>query len=326
MPTYKHITTVAQGVLNAASDAVDKKIGAVSKKVERLQKDLDTAKKAKLGASAIQGIKEHMKEHKILLAYLHEQGVSDAVSAQLSKWEKGHAKTNTVLIDAIDALIAKGMNKTVYQELATLKNDFSQFEKMTSAQDKKIEKSNAKTPAGLLKKIVALDQAVRQHEFFEQTRDRVLQVKVLSKDNIPPSNDYPMVRIRQKLANNCVKTSREELSGAHGFVGDDDGFGMFSMYVFDAFNHYKLGVELLGGDPKKIEDASYMDTASREGIDKDVWEFASSTIYDKTIFGPKALKEHRQKVLEQNARKLNNCLSKEVGDITSKSSGPSRKM
>lgn len=139
-----------------------------------------------------------------------------------------------------------------------------------------------------------------------------LQIK--STDNIEVNDQYPLVTRRAKLAQLCVKSAREEWASSINFVDDFfDGVDMMSMFISDARNHYNLGIQILHGSPQSIEAARSMDTASRDGIPEAVWDFASEEIYDNKVFGPKALKIHRQKVLEQNAQKLNRKITKEIG-------------
>jgi hypothetical protein len=76
---------------------------------------------------------------------------------------------------------------------------------------------------------------------------------------------------RQTLAADCqasgLVVGREAASWA------TDGLGMIAMSFGDQASHFHLAEALLDGDPKKIREASYMDTNCRERISNAAWNF-----------------------------------------------------
>lgn len=328
---YKHISNETKELLIGVQEKVEKKSALLDKKIERQNKDIDQAKKAKLSAKAINILKTDLKDTQKYKKFLANEGTAEILEQDTLKLRKEHCKSARKAFNAIDKLIGKTLNATVATELDNLKATFVQYEEQEKKTIKKIQNANQKTNnnASVLEKIIEVELVLSQQQFLDNIAAQVSAIKVLAKDNLAASNAFPLRTERAKLAPRCVQTAHDELSGADGFINENDDLeslmGMYSMFVSDARNHYHLGVEMLHGDPKKIDDAGDMDTASREGIDDGVYEFTRETIYDKDVFGKKAMEEHKEKVRLQDAQKLNKTIHKAIGS-TKTSKRSSRKI
>ena len=88
-------------------------------------------------------------------------------------------------------------------------------------------------------------------------------------------------------------------------------FDMVSMYLGDGADHMHLGTCLLEGDPKKIDDATFMDTASRELIDDQTWNFLQSLEDEEYGLNHALLDAH------QEAKKLHRMVQRAGASLTS---------
>jgi len=315
----KLVSESAKNAVQAASDEVAKKLLALDKKNEKLRKEL---KNLPLKSSkTIQGVlKKAIADNEKTKKSVADDLFFENLEKQVDLKEKEFEKISVPALETIQKMILKSPqpNSTVFLALSKLAADFELERGKARKKQEKIKSANSNVSDDILEKIVWLEEMEDVAKFFQKMQSSVLKAiaATKSKDNIKVSNDYPKRRERSKLAPLCVSSSNSEFSGAFNFLGRGDQImEMASMFVSDAKNHYNLGVEILGGSPKKIEDARSMDTASRDGINDSVWEFVSETIYDKDIFGPKALKEHREKVQREEAAKAKAELKKAIGDV-----------
>lgn len=97
---------------------------------------------------------------------------------------------------------------------------------------------------------------------------------ISSKTPIPVSEKSPQVKKRQQLAKKCFATG---LYIGENATGDYD-LSMSSLYIADMNTHVKLGVAILGGNMQKIDAASNMDTACRDYIDDEVWNYIQTEV------------------------------------------------
>ena len=91
---------------------------------------------------------------------------------------------------------------------------------------------------------------------------------------IQASPDYTLVPRRQMLSKRCFNSALREGRQAKDWVDLD----MISLSFSDMRHHLDLGVALLEGDPDQIKQASYMDTACRDGLDDAVWNFVLDVV------------------------------------------------
>ena len=324
---YKNIQAKTQEMLEEIQEKLAKKDQSSQKKIEKLKKDLKEAQKAKLSLKTQNLIKEEIKSTQHFQKHLQTEGMMDLIGEKCESLTRGQEKILKQMFFGMDALIAKGLNEGVYQKLNLLDNMFESYSTKIKADHKKIIKSNksASTPASGA--VADLDTTISMQQFCQDVLNELSSFKFSTKDNLQASNMFPLKNERAKLAPKCVASARSELRGALNFLGDgEESPSMFAMFVSDAFNHYNLGVQILKGDPKEIDNASSMDTASRDGINGDVWDFCSETIYDPDIFGRKALKEHLEQVKIQEAKKLKRSINRAVGDTSKKKAGSLKKM
>lgn len=75
---------------------------------------------------------------------------------------------------------------------------------------------------------------------------------------------------------------------------------MIAMYLSDGFCHYRLGAELLLGSTKEIDKASSMDTACREYIESDTWEFLQNEVF--SVYGN--YKQNKELIKARQEKKL----------------------
>ena len=251
---------------------------------------------------------------------------SDNVAATLayatSLEDKTSQDVGQQVVASMEALMSGGLNASVHQSLRTLAHHCKQYAQQERHRDQEITSSNPDVPILVLNELIALDASVRAGQWYQDILSQLSAIKAPAHDNLDVNEDFPMRAERAAWALKCVASACGEVRNALSFLTDDMRVRMVSMFINDAFNHYNLGVAVLGGDPKQINHASTMDTASREGLDKEVWEFVSQTIFDRAVFGPQALEAHRQKVLEEKARAFNDVLSQEVGGAPQKSTPP----
>lgn len=331
---HRHISPETLLLLKDCESKLEKKGVLLDKKIASLQKDLKEAKSAKLSAKTTSLIALEISEQKEFKKHIMSEGVVDLLSPLRDKALKNQASLGKKVITAIDQLIKKGLNQTVLNALQQTSQSIDQFNSQEKVLEKKLiehygkmdKKTKRKSLPYQIELLSSIDQYNNQRVFFQSILDQLSSLQVLQKDDLKVSNAFPLKTTRAPLAQKCIESSRSELSGAWGFLEEGDDLSMLAMFVSDAFNHYNLGVEILHGDPKKIDKASSMDTASRDGIDEDVWDFVSIKIYDKDIFGPKTLLAHQQKVKEQEAKKLKNTMKKHIGDTTGKRSSLTKKM
>lgn len=311
---YNKISSETKAVLALVEEKMEKKNAVLEKKIAQLKKDLAAAKKHKLSKTAQKSLEFDLQNSKQAQKNLLKTGFEELLSSEVDK--KSHAKEKILkdMIKKVDSLFNHKLNATVFKGLCDLSNMFKKINDKEKQTEKVIKKSNPQMPSNIAELVVILDIFEIQKNMCTDVENKLSGLQIKSTDNIEVNDQYPLVTRRAKLAQLCVKSAREEWASSINFVDDFfDGVDMMSMFISDARNHYNLGIQILHGSPQSIEAARSMDTASRDGIPEAVWDFASEEIYDNKVFGPKALKIHRQKVLEQNAQKLNRKITKEIG-------------
>lgn len=317
---YNKISSETQNMLDSLEKKVENQIVELDEKLVQLKRDLAGAKKHKLSALAQDAIVAKITDSKNLQKNLLKEGVTEAIGQEIEKIQALHWKRIAKIVPQIDSMINGKPNTTVFKHLTTLANMFQKAEDKEKAVGEAILKSNGKLSGRLLDQVIVLEMFAVQKTLFDSTDKFLSSVKINLSDNIVPNDQYPLLARRKKYANLCIQSAREEWNGVWGFSEElSEGLGMPSMFIADARNHYNLAIEILNGSPSKIEAARSMDTSSRDGIHEDVWDFITEDIYDSDVFGPKALKAHRQKVTEQKARMLNTKIHKEIGPVGRKS-------
>ncbi len=311
---YNKISSETKAVLALVEEKMEKKNTALDKKIAQLKKDLAAAKKHKLSKTAQKALEFDLHNSKQTQKNLLKTGFEELLRSEVDK--KSHAKEKVLkdMIKKVDVLFNHKLNPTVFKCLCDLSNMFKKINDKEKQTEKVIKKANPQMPSNIAELVVILDIFEIQKNMCTDVENKLSGLQIKSTDNVEVNDQYPLVTRRAKLAQLCVKSAREEWASSINFVDDFfDGVDMMSMFISDARNHYNLGIQILHGSPQSIEAARSMDTASRDGIPESVWDFASEDIYDNKVFGPKALKIHRQKVLEQNAQKLNRKIHKEIG-------------
>ena len=111
---------------------------------------------------------------------------------------------------------------------------------------------------------------------------------VSNDDRLSASECYTLAPKRESLAKKCFASALTEGRGAADW---DDELGMVAMCFSDMFTHMKLAKALLDGNPKKIDQASSMDTATRDNLPNAVWDFVRGDGIEKieSIAPPKSL-------------------------------------
>lgn len=96
--------------------------------------------------------------------------------------------------------------------------------------------------------------------------------KASSVTPLEASENYELAPKRLTLAKKCLGTALNQGVGA----GEWNEIDMVAMCFGDMNTHLQLGVAILSGNVSRIENASNMDTACRDGIDNNVWQFVIS--------------------------------------------------
>lgn len=311
---YNKISGETKAVLALIEEKMEKKSTALEKKVVQLKKDIELGKKAKLSKTAISHLEADIKSAKLAQKELFKNGLEQALQQEVDKQSKKQALAVKTLAKKVDSLINNKLNATVLKSLNDLVKMFNAAQTLEQKTADTVQNSNAHLSQSVRDNLQVLEFFRIQRKVFEDVEQKIAGIKISSSSYIKVNDQYPLIARRTKLAPLCVQSAREEWGAVSKFADDlFEGLDMVAMFISDARNHYNLGVEMLNGDPKKIEDARSMDTASRDGIPSNVWELVAEDIYDNEVFGSKALKLHRQKVLEQNAQKLNRKIHKEIG-------------
>lgn len=116
-----------------------------------------------------------------------------------------------------------------------------------------------------------------------------------SQNKILVNEEYTHVEKRQSMAKSQWNTAIDIIKDGAQCWGEEPH--MFLMYLTDSRDHMTLGYELLCGDPKKIDEATSMDTASREQMSNAVWSWTQNVLHDtykKDEFLIKSRKEKAQ--------------------------------
>lgn len=307
---YKKISSETKAVLTLVEEKLEKKSASLESKIAKLKKDVTSAKTHKLSKVAQKALELDLSNAKQLQKNLLKMGFEELLRSEVDKRSKSHEKVLKDMVKKVDTLFDHKLNTTVFKCLC----DLSNFFKKACEKEKQMEASIKKANPSLSELAVVLEMFEAQKIMCQDIETKLSGLQIKSADNIVVNDQYPLITRRAQLAQLCVKSAREEWGSALDYVDDFfDNMEMMSMFISDARNHYNLGVQILHGSPQSIEAARSMDTASRDGIPEKVWDFARDEIYDNDVFGPKALKIHRQKILEKNALKLNKKIHKEIG-------------
>lgn len=319
---YNKISSETKAVLRDVEEKMEKKSVALEKKIAKLKKDLAAAKTHKLSKVAQKALELDLNSAKQSHKNLLKMGFEELLHLEVDKRSKSHEKILKDMIKKVDTLFDHKLNSTVFKCLCDLSNFFEKSHKKERQMEVAIKTANP----GLSELVIVLEMFDVQKIMCQDIENKLSGLQIKSAENITVNDQYPLVTRRAQLAPLCVKSAREEWSSSLNYVDEFfDGVEMMSIFICDARNHYNLGVQILHGSPQSIEAARSMDTASRDGIPEKVWDFARDDIYDKDVFGPKALKIHRQKMLEKNAVKLNKKIHKEIGSPEGRKAG-SRKI
>lgn len=309
---YSKLSSETKAVLALVEEKMEKKSTSLEAKIAKLKKDVTAAKTHKLSKVAQKALDLDLSNAKQSQKNLLKMGFEELLRSEVDKRSKSHEKILKDMIKKVDALFDHKLNSTVFKCLCDLSNSF----KKAQEKERQLETAIKKANPGLSELAVALEIFEFQKSICQDVESKLSGLQIKSADNMVANDQYPLITRRAQLAQLCVKSAREEWRSSLDYVDNFfDSMEMMSMFISDARNHYNLGVQILHGSPQSIEAARSMDTASRDGIPEKVWDFASEDIYDNTVFGPKALKVHRQKVLEKNALKLNKKIHKEVGVV-----------
>lgn len=323
---YNKVSNQTQQILKSLEQKLEQNSAELENKIDLLKKDLAAARKYKLSDLGQDSIAQNIKNSKEMQKSLLKTGLGHLLEAEVHQVEEIHVKTFEKVYNQIDQLIGTKPNAVVFQHLKNLSALFSKAEEKETAHRNTIKSANSSLEQGLLENMIALENFNNQKILFDNILNTLSGVKISSQTALAVNDEYPLMRRRAQLANLCVETARNEWSESMGFTHElSEGLNMVSMLLSDAVRHYNLGVQILNGSPKKIEAARSMDTASRECIHEDVWDFATDTIYDRDIFGDKALKAHREKLTHQKARQLNKKIHKNIGPVVAGKSA-ARKM
>jgi len=307
---YNKISSETKSVLAVVEDKMEKNSAGLEKKIAQLKKDLTAAKKRSLAKTALKSLELSLSETKQAQKNLLKTGFEELLRSEVDKKSKLHEKMLKNMIKKVDALFDHKLNATVFKCLC----DLSNFLTKANEKERQMQTSIKKANPGISELVIVLEIFASQNNICQNVENKLSGLQIKNADNFSVNDQYPLITRRAQLAPLCVKSAREEWSSSLDYVDDFfDNMDMMSMFISDARNHYNLGVQILHGSPQSIEAARSMDTASRDGIPEKVWDFARDEIYDNTVFGPKALKAHRQKILEKNAQKLNRKIHKEIG-------------
>lgn len=307
---YNKISSETKAVLTLVEEKLGKNSAGLDKKIATLKKDLTAAKHNKVSKVAQKSLELELDNVKRARKNLLKNGFEELLDLEVKKRSKSHEKILKDMIKKVDALFDHKLNSTVFKCLCDLSNFLTKVNEKEMQMEAAIKKANP----GLSELVVVLEIFEAQKKTCQEVENTLSGLQIKNTENLLVNDQYPLITRRAQLAQLCVKTAREEWGSSLNYVDDFfDSMDMMSMFMSDARNHYNLGVQILHGSPQSIEAARSMDTASRDGIDENVWKFARDEIYDNDVFGPKALKVHRQKILEKNALKLNKKIHKEIG-------------
>lgn len=168
----------------------------------------------------------------------------------------------------------RGMSREVVAYINAIDNVFEEAEARVEAAWAAHQKTLPKNERG----DTALPFALYEKTMtpIKNKIERLTQ-KFKESDNTPieSSASYTHVDKRQKLANQCLRTAIDRIEHAKGWEEDIE---MISLDFSDANTIVKLGVAILGGNPAKIDQASNMDTACRELLTTQVWDFVTDDL------------------------------------------------
>lgn len=220
-----------------------------------------------------------------------------------------HVAVARRMMGAIDTLIGQGFSTTVHTHLKHLDGLFEQQQNNDTRLEDGVRNSNKGLPSDVVRLVIDVERLCAQTTFFEQIQRYVSAVEVPADTFIKASEEYPLRAQRARLARRCLSSSRSEWGNCENFVEETDKMPMFAMFMGDALTHYELGLALLNGTPKTIQQASSMDTATRDALNERVWDFVCETLNDTAIFGPQAMAVHRTKLEDHNAHKQRRAIA-----------------
>lgn len=169
----------------------------------------------------------------------------------------------------------------VLQEMASV------LEKGEKEIDRKVNALAVKNPAknaserDILSRVQNFESHVLYLDLVKKAEEKLQSLLTTKKTPVASSPDYPYQKKRATLSNQCAVSAKKMIQNEHGYA-EEGSVSMFSVFVSDARDHYKVGLALLEGDPRKIDNATSLDTASREELSDDVWSFVMNHLdYEK---------------------------------------------
>lgn len=211
------------------------------------------------------------------------QGLLDKLAPELSDYRSQQAieQREAAAASAVDAVVApivatlpeikkRGLSPSTMAYAAQIEQSFRRAEKrLEDAQRAKASKLPAKKRHTVDLTVEEMHKAALNDLTRRLTKATVAFLS--SKDKpLAASKDYDLVDKRETLARQCLATGLRQGARAKTW----DTVEMAGVAFADMHSHFKLGVAILGGDIKKIDQAGNMDTVCREELTEAVWKFA----------------------------------------------------
>lgn len=236
------------------------------------------------------------EERKVIKALLDKlaPGVEAQKKIEQREREQGQVSalveaTTASVLDRIAVMQKRGLRPSTLHYATRVVAAFQEAEKSVeaavAAKAKAAGKKNSFNTELTLEEMQAagMNKLARQltklGEAFDAARDMPL----------PVSDKYTLADKRATLAKRCFASALSEGRGAKKW----DELDMVAMCFNDMLTHMKLGAAILEGNPRKIDQASSMDTATRDAMHQTVWEFTCNGGVDAVSLAQKPARRPR---------------------------------
>ena len=184
-----------------------------------------------------------------------------------------------VIVSTLPTMVKRGLTRSAVIFTESVKMELLALEKNLREQLMVIIDAlpNAKRKDVRLPMATILKRSERTHRNLLLHQERYLA----STDKaLKPSKNWGAITSRKKIAYSCFKTGIESARRVVVWEGDD--VEMIALEIGDQLAHFKLGVAILDGNPKKIKLAFDMDTACSDKLSKDVYCFGNEVFYGES--------------------------------------------
>lgn len=197
------------------------------------------------------------------------------IQAEQNRCEAEVESMAKIGLDTLPSIKRRGLSAEVVSYISSVSKIFEKAEEDVKAARKayvatlpKANRDSADLPADLFIKAIAPSRRK-----LERTTENF---KASDNSPLEASETYTLAPKRLALAKKCLSTGLSEAENAGGWNEID----MVSMCFSDMNTHVQLGVALLSGNKARIDEASDMDTACRDGLDEKVWKLVTENLDD----------------------------------------------